>query len=356
MIYPIQALTLTLPEYPPRFLHFLRFEAFMQVLRVAISTTLLLVGSVSIALGQSGEAELSIAVVPKGTDRERWKAIHEGALKASEELAREGVRVKILWKGDSVAKRDKQIQVVDTFTGQRLSGILVASFDEDQFAGGIRIDRGSELPMVYIDSGLDADRPISYVATDNFEGGAVAADRIGQLINGVGNVILLRHRQGDSNAEAREAGFIERIKSGYPSIRMLSIDQYSGDSSSNAHRVSEYLLNRYGRRVNAIFASSSQGTDGMLQALRDFNLTGQVFLVGNDASAASIEAVRNGEVQGLLVTNPFKMGYLAVTTLVNHIQGGNIPTIVDTGVMLVTMANIESDEVKEALEPASGSL
>ena len=244
----------------------------MQVPRLAILTAFIVAGILPNALGQLGNAELSIAVVPKGTDRERWNAIHQGALRASEELEREGVRIKVLWKGDTATSRDKQIQVVDTFTGQRLSGILVAPFDEDKIAGRIRIDRGSDLPMVYIDSGLDADRPISYVATNNFESGAVAADRLGQLIDGVGNVILLRHQQGDSNAEAREAGFIERIKSSFPSIRMLSIDQYSGDSYSNAHRVSEYLLNRYGRLVNAIFASSLQGTDGMLGALRDFDL------------------------------------------------------------------------------------
>ena len=94
----------------------------------------------------------------------------------------------------------------------------------------------------------------------------------------------------------------------------------------------------------------------MLQALRDFNLAGQVYLVGHDASAESIQAVRNGEIQGLLVTNPYRMGYLAVTTLVDHIQGGNMPTIVDTGVTLVTMANIESDEVREALGESSESL
>jgi len=315
---------------------------------IARLTTTLLFGAV-VALGQSDTTELSIAVVPKGTDRERWQAIHAGALKASEELSAEGVKVNILWKGDTVAERDKQIQVVDTFTGQRLSGILVASLDQSQFAGNIRFERESDLPMVYIDSGLDADRPISYVATDNFQGGAIAADRIGQLTEGVGNVILLRHRQGDTNAEAREAGFIEKIKSGYPSIRLISIDQYSGDTMRQADEVSEYLLNRYGRRVNAVFASSPTGTDSMLNALRAFNLTGQVYLVGYEVSQASLDAIRTGEIQGLVITNPYRMGYLGVSTLVDHIQGGNAPTIVDTGVTLVTMANIESSEVQEVL-------
>ncbi len=320
----------------------------MQSILIALLIFSFLLGSL-VSYGQNEVKELSIAVVPKGTNKERWKAIYAGALKASEELSAEGVNVRILWKGDNAVERDKQIQVVDTFTGQRLSGILVASLDEAQFVGNIRFNTDSDLPMVYIDSGLDADRPISYVATDNFQGGAIAAGRIGQLTEGVGNVILLRHRQGDSNSEAREAGFIEKIKSSYPSIRLISIDQYSGDSISQADEASEYLLNRYGRRVNAVFTSSATGTDSMLKALRNFNLAGQVYLVGYDASDSALDAVKTGEIQGLVLTNPYRMGYLGVSTLVDYIQGGNMPTMVDAGVTLVTMANIESSEVQEVL-------
>ncbi len=297
-------------------------------------------------------SEISIAVVPKGTDKERWAAIHAGALKASQELAKDGVDVNILWKGNASSHRDEQIQVVDTFTGQRLNGILVASVDQNKFSGKVQIDANSDLPMIYIDSVLDADKPISYVATDNFQGGSIAADRVGQLIEDVGNVVLLRYKQGDSNSEAREAGFIETIKRRYPSIRLISIDQHAGDSEEQAYNASEYLLNRYGRRVNAVFASSSVGTDAMLKALRNFNLAGQVFLVGYEASESSLKAIKSGEIQGLVVSNPFRMGYLGVTTLVDHIQGGNMPTIVDTGVTMVTQANISSREVQEALEPS----
>lgn len=320
----------------------------MKFARIFIMVVSFLWGAAPI-FSEERPGEISIAVVPKGANKERWKAIHSGAMKASEELASEGLVVNILWKGNLDPRRDEQIQVVDTFTGQRLSGILVASLDVDQFAGQVRVDANSDLPMIYIDSALDADRPISYVATDNFQGGSIAADRIGQLVEGVGNVIVVRHEQGDSNTEAREAGFIERIQTGYPSIRLISIDQYAGGDMTKAYSVAEYLLNRYGRRVNAIFASSANGTDSMLMAIRNFNLTEQVFLVGYEASSASLEGIRSGDMHGLVVSNPFRMGYLGVTTLVDHIQGGNMPTIVDTGVTLVTQSNIDSSEVQEAL-------
>jgi len=320
----------------------------MNLARIFVITVSVLIGTTFIYSADDLQ-EISIAVVPKGTNKERWKAIHEGAMKASKELAKEGLVVNILWKGNLDPGRNEQIQVVDTFTGQRLSGILVASIGEDQFSGEVHVDANSDLPMIYIDDGLDAQRAISYVATDNFQGGAIAADRIGQLMEGVGNVVVVRHRQGDSNTEAREAGFIERIKSRYPSIRLISMDQHVGNNVEKANNVAEYLLNRYGRRLNAVFASSAVGTDAMLTGLRNFNLTEQVHLVGYEASVTSLEAIKSGEIKGLVVSNPYRMGYLGVTTLVDNIQGGNIPTIVDTGVTLVTQSNIDSSEVREAL-------
>ena len=320
----------------------------MNLARIFVMAVSFLFGATFI-YSEDEPREISIAVVPKGTNKERWKAIHEGAMKASKELAKEGLVVNILWKGNLDPDRDEQIQVVDTFTGQRLSGILVASIGKDQFSGQVHVDANSDLPMIYIDDGLDAERAISYVATDNFQGGALAADRIGQLMEGVGNVLVVRHRQGDSNTEAREAGFIERIKSRYPSIRLISMDQHAGNDIEKAYGVAEYLLNRYGRRLNAVFASSAVGTDAMLTALRNFNLTEQVHLVGYEASVTSLEAIKSGEIKGLVVSNPYRMGYLGVTTLVDNIQGGNIPTIVDTGVTLVTQSNIDSLEVREAL-------
>ena len=320
----------------------------MNLARIFVITVSVLIGTTFIYSADDLQ-EISIAVVPKGTNKERWKAIHEGAMKASKELAKEGLVVNILWKGNLDPGRNEQIQVVDTFTGQRLSGILVASIGEDQFSGEVHVDANSDLPMIYIDDGLDAQRAISYVATDNFQGGAIAADGIGQLMEGVGNVVVVRHRQGDSNTEAREAGFIERIKSRYPSIRLISMDQHVGNNVEKANNVAEYLLNRYGRRLNAVFASSAVGTDAMLTGLRNFNLTEQVHLVGYEASVTSLEAIKSGEIKGLVVSNPYRMGYLGVTTLVDNIQGGNIPTIVDTGVTLVTQSNIDSSEVREAL-------
>jgi len=298
------------------------------------------------------QEKINIAVVPKGAKQERWKAIHAGAVKAQQELSREGLEVNLIWKdSDSDLARAEQIQVVDTFTGQRLSGVLVVSMDDRVIDQARNRISENGVPMARLDSVLDSDQAISYVATDNFQAGVLAADRLGQLINGEGNLILLRDEQGAANSEAREAGFLERVKSEYPSIRLVSIEQHAGSSYQEAYLASEYLLNRYGRRVNGVYASSEIGSRAMTAALRDFSLVGQVFLVGSGASSENLDAVRRSEMSGLIFSDPFRMGYVGVTTLVDHLQGSNIPTVVDTGVMLVTQSNIDSEEISKALNP-----
>jgi len=313
--------------------------------------------SLVVCVVSQAQERINIAVVPKGAKQESWQAIHAGALKAQQELADEGLDVNLVWK-DSPRdlERAKQIQVVDTFTGQRLSGILVLSMDDG--AMGTARNRVSDngIPMARLDVELESDQAISYVATDNYQAGVLAADRLAQLINGEGNLIVLRDQQGEARSEAREAGFLERIKQEYPSIRVISIDQYAGEAFEEAYLASEYLLNRYGRRVNGIYASSSVGTRAMLAALKDFALTGQVFLVGSDASSDMAAALRAGELHGLILSDRFRMGYMGVTTLVDHLQGRNIPTVIDTGVTLATQTNLDEEEIERLLNSTGGEI
>ena len=98
---------------------------------------------------------ISIAVVPKGTNEEVWRAIHAGAIKARNELKEEGIELEILWKdSSSILRREQEIQVVDTYTGQRLSGILVASLDREKLEEPVRVDAVSNC-LLYTSDAAD---------------------------------------------------------------------------------------------------------------------------------------------------------------------------------------------------------
>jgi ribose transport system substrate-binding protein len=89
----------------------------------------------------------------------------------------------------------------------------------------------------------------------------------------------------------------------------------------------------------------------MLLALQDIGLAGKVRFVGFDASAILIDAIRARHLDGVVVQNPMRMGYLGVKTMVEHLRGTPVEPLIDTGVMLVTAANLDSTGTQELINP-----
>src|ERR1041384_2941038 len=295
--------------------------------------------------------KLTIAVIPKGTTHEFWKSIHAGSIKAANELTAQGTDVEVIWKGPlREDDREQQIQVVEGFAAQGVSGIVLAPLDNRALVRPVADAERAGVPTVIIDSGLESEDFVSFVATDNRKGGSLAADRMGQLLNGKGKVLLLRYAEGSASTTEREEGFLETIKK-FPDIQLISTDQYAGATRDTAKRASENLLNRFGDDVQGIFTPNESSTAGMLLALQDIGKAGKVFFVGFDSSQTFVHAINANQLQGIVVQNPFNMGYLGVKTMVDQLSGKPVEKKIDTGVMLVTKDNLETTEVQSLLHP-----
>lgn len=306
-----------------------------------------LVGSVSAA------EKYTIAVIPKGTTHEFWKAINAGAFKAQRELQAQGLNVDVIWKGPlREDDRDQQIQVVENFISKRVSGIVLAPLDSKAMVRPVNTAMRSKVPVVIIDSGLKTDNYVSYIATDNFKGGQLGAEKLGELVGGKGNIILLRYAVGSASTEEREAGFLDTMKKKFPNIKILSSDQHAGATRELSYQAAQNLLNRYGKELDGMFAPCEPVTVGVMMALRNIGGGGgKIKLVGFDAGTQSIDAMKRGDLQGLVVQHPVKMGYLGVMTLMDHLRGKPVTKQIDTGVRLVTPENMDSPESKELLYP-----
>jgi ribose transport system substrate-binding protein len=295
---------------------------------------------------------LTIAVIPKGTTHEFWKSIHAGAIQATQELAQQGDTVSIIWKGPlREDDREQQVQVVEGFLSQGVQGIVLAPLDSRALVRPVEEAKGAGIPTVIIDSGLESTAQVSFVATDNRKGGQLAADRMGEVLGGKGKVLMLRYQEGSASTQEREAGFLETIKAKYPGITVVSSDQYAGPTRETAKRAAENLLNRYGKELQGMFTPNESSTIGTLLALQDLSAAGRIKLVGFDASQILIDALRNGQLEGIVVQNPMRMGYLGVKTMVDHLRGRQVEPRIDTGVMVVTPANLDSPEAKELVNP-----
>jgi len=294
-----------------------------------------------------------IAVIPKGSTHEHWKAVHAGAIKAQRELAQKGIQVEVLWEAPlREDDRDYQMRVVENLTSKRVSGIAIAPLDSKALVAPVNTAARAKIPVIVFDSALKSDRPISYIATDNYKGGALGAGHLGKLLGGKGKIILLRYAIGSAATEEREAGFLDTLKKDFPGLKLISSDQYGGATRETAYQVSQNLLNRYGKEVDGIFCVNETLTVGMTMALRNIGRAGgEVKLVGFDVGTAAVEAMRKGDVQGLVVQNPLRMGYLCVTTMVDYLQGRKVPAKVDTGVFLITPENMDSSEMRALIKP-----
>ena len=295
---------------------------------------------------EKGREKLRIAVIPKGTTHEFWKSIHAGAIKASRALG-----VEIVWKGpQNEDDRDQQLTLVEDFVNRGVDGIVLAPLDDKALMRPVAEAKRAGIPTVIIDSSLGGNDPVSFVATDNYRGGVLAAERLGALLEGKGKIFLIRHMEGSASTEERERGFEETMKRRFPEVLFLSSDQYGGATTEVSYRLLENLLNRF-PQVEGIFCPNESTTFGALRALQDTGLAGKIKFVGFDSSEKLVEGLKLGHIHGLVVQNPFRMGYEGVKNLVAHIRKGNYPPRVDTGATLVTQENMNDPNVKALLLP-----
>lgn len=217
------------------------------------------------SLSGAKQATYRIMVIPKGTTHEHWKSVHAGASEAAEELG----NTEIVWNGPTTENdRADQIKLVDSAIASQVDAIALAPIDAEALAPAVERAVAKGIPVVILDSALNSEAPISYIATDNYHGGELAGERLAELLDGEGRIILLRYAVGSASTDQREQGFIDTIAK-YPGITFVSDDQYAGGTSDSAQKVAQSLVTRFRGRVDGVFTPNESSTSGMLRALRD---------------------------------------------------------------------------------------
>ncbi len=294
-----------------------------------------------------------IAVVPKGTTHEFWKSVHAGAAKAGTEFG-----VEIVFRGpEREDDREQQISLVQSLVSAKYSAIVLAPLDETALIGPSRDAMNQNIPVVIIDSALKGEAGkdfVSFVATDNYKGGRLAAERLKAAMGGKGKALLLRYAEGSASTGAREQGFVDAITEG-GGIELVDPKRYAGVTRATAQDAAEALLSS-NSDIAGVFTPNESSTFGMLLALRSRGMAGKVAFVGFDASDAAVEGLRKGELAGIVLQSPLRMGYLGVKTAVEKLRGIEVDANVDTGVTLATKDNLDSPELRELLAPDFSAL
>lgn len=294
--------------------------------------------------GEQKKTQPVIAVIPKGVSHSFWLTLKAGADAAGKELG-----ATIDWKGPaSETDIAGQINIVEDAINRQVDGIVIAPSHGDSLVPIVERAQRDGIPVSIFDSGISTEKYLSYVATDNRAGGALAGDRMGERLNGKGKVAILGVKKGSVSTDEREEGFAARLKEKYPEIQVVQW-LYGDANASKSLSTAEDILTTH-PDLNGLFASNESSTVGAVRAIRQRNLGDKVVLIGFDATPDLVSNVRDSSIDSLVIQNPFKMGYEGVRTLLDKLAGREPARRIDTGVSLLTRENVDTPEIQQLIK------
>jgi len=289
------------------------------------------------------EKKLTIAVIPKAQVFTFWPTVERGAQAAAKELG-----VEIIWRGATdETKYIEQINIVKAMINRKVDGIVLAPTDRAKLVPVVDEAMQDGIPVAIIDSGINTDNIVSFIATDNYQGGVMGARRLADILGKKGKVALIKVIPGSASTTAREEGFRETLAKEFPDVKLVA-EEYGMSQSTTSLKVVSNILTAQ-PDLNGIFAANEPGAIGALNAVKNRDLVGKVKIVGFDASDILIAGIRDGSLDATLVQAPFEMGYKGVKAVVDKLAGKTPEKEVHTSVALVTKGNLDSKEVQDLL-------
>lgn len=303
---------------------------------------------VGIAVLRKGgtKAERRIGVIPKETESVYWEGVRQGALKAGAEE-----NYTVLWDGPTVETDcERQIQIVEDMILQKVDGIVLAPSNRKAMVPTVEKTYARKIPCVIVDSDVDTDKYLSYLATDNYKGGVLAARRMGEILAGKGRVLLVAWTPSSASTDARVAGFRETLSKEFPGIEIVDTQYPNPPTPDKARDVTTDMLTR-NAGVDGLFACNATTAGGALVALRAFQPgEKKIKMIGFDAWPMVVDGLDKGDLDSLILQNPYKMGYEGVKTVIRHLRGEKVDKQVDTGVELITRDRLKDPKIQELLK------
>jgi ribose transport system substrate-binding protein len=294
---------------------------------------------------KGGSKKKQIAVIPKATSHFFWISVQAGALAAGRDLG-----VDVLWNGPAAeTEYSRQIQILDSMIARRVDAIAIAAAERKALVQSVERAVDANIPVTVFDSGLDSDKYMTFLATNNYEGGQMAARELARLTGGEGDVALLMHAPGSQSTMDREKGFEDTLAKEFPKLRIVA-RQFGQSDRAKSRAVAENFL-AGNPKLKGIFASAEPGSIGAALAVKARSLEGKVKLVTFDSSDTLIEHLREGVIQTMIVQDPFKIGYESVRTLVDKLAGKTPPKRMDLSAAIVHKEDLDRPETRKLLFP-----
>ncbi len=281
-----------------------------------------------------------IGVIPAGSGHAFWNAVEAGAQQAGKELG-----IAIYYRGpNDESNTEGQRLIINRVVEQGCKGLVLAP-NVPERAEDVAALKAKGIPTVYIDRDTGGADVLSVIATNNYEAGKLAGREMVKRLQGKGTVALLRLRKGVASTEAREQGFLEEVTQA--GLRIV-LDDYLGTQVGEARLTAAQLLQDRIETLDGVFTPNESTTLGTLRALQKLKKAGQVTHIGFDSSELLIKALASGQVFGLVVQQPFEMGYQGVYT-VHHKSVQDPSDHLDIEVVFAKKTNMTDPKIHQLL-------
>jgi ribose transport system substrate-binding protein len=296
-----------------------------------------------------------VVVIVKATTSEFWQTAFMGARAASKEL---GVPIEELGP-TAETQVAEEVALVENSIIKKPAAIVVAPTNFEALAAPIEKATAAGIPVIVIDSGVKTDKYASYLTTNNIEGGKKAAIALAECIKqrtgkAAGKVAYLTAIAGNESQISRDKGFVDEIKKSYPDLQIVDNRIGNNDIAKGLSNTLD-ILSRFPDLVG-IFADNAQMGVGAGAALDERNLGSKVALVAYDADEAEIKLLKKDVIYAVIIQDPYMMGYGGVWYGLAASKGVRTPRLVDTGVGVITKANMDEPSYKGLLQPKERKL
>ena len=310
-------------------------------MRRLILAIVILTGVLFAACNRSNRTR--IGVVPKAVAHVFWQSVHAGAVAAAREAD-----VDIEWKGPpQETDFSRQIEIVDSMINARLDGIVIAPTEPTALVAVVERAAREGIPLTIFDSGINTENYVSFVATNNYNAGVLAAKKLAEILGSQGKIAIVKMIPGSASTTQREKGFEDTLGKDFPDIQIVA-EQFCMSDRAKALAVAENMLTAH-PDLDGMFGSAEPATVGVAQALKSRGQDGKIKFVGFDYSDSIEKDLKSGAIDALVVQDPFKIGYEAVKTVLAKLNGETPEKRIDSPATVVTLEDLSRPEIDALL-------
>lgn len=292
------------------------------------------------------EEQKHIAVICKGQQHQFWKTVEQGAMDAGEEIG-----AKIVFEApQNESEIDVQINMMEQAIQERVDAIVLAPLDTEKLNEVIAKATKSGIPVLTFDSDVTEKSRVATIGTSNESAGAIAARNAAELMEGSGQVAIISTIKEAQTGIERIKGFVDEMEKNYPEKIKVVDTAYCGGDPEVAKKQTIEFMKKY-PNLKCIYGVNEGSAVGVAAAIKEQGKEGAFTVIGFDSSDEEIAYLEEGVIDGMVVQNPYNMGYLGVYNINRVLEGETIQEKIDTGATYVNLENLEDEDTQWLLYP-----